>query len=116
MLDEIRNIPKSKLSFQQGCYDFFMGWHTGVTNHERAIANVLKTAANKVNDVVYGAVQDESYRTVLEKVGECLGNFDQRCLTTLFADCALISRLDHCEIAATDYYHDHGHLSAHFRW
>lgn len=27
MIDEIKNLPESKLSFQQGSYDFFMGWH-----------------------------------------------------------------------------------------
>ena len=75
MIDEIRNIPESKLSFQQGSYDFFMGWHTGVTNHERAVANILKTGVNRIIDVVYGVVQDESYRTVLENIGECEGNY-----------------------------------------
>ncbi|KAF4628188.1 hypothetical protein G7Y89_g9964 [Cudoniella acicularis] len=71
MIDEIRNIPESKLSFQQGSYDFFMGWHTGVTNHERTVANILKTGVNRIIDVVYGVVQDESYRTVLENIGDC---------------------------------------------
>lgn len=74
MIDEIRNIPESKLSFQQGSYDFFMGWHTGVTNHERTVATILKTGVNRIIDVVYGVVQDESYRTVLENIGTCEGN------------------------------------------
>lgn len=73
-MDEIRNIPESKLSFQQGSYDFFMGWHTGVTNHERTVANILKIGVNRIIDVVYGVVQNESYRTVLGNIGECEDN------------------------------------------
>lgn len=73
MIDEIKNAPESKLSFQQGSYDFFMGWHTGITNHERAVANILKTGINRLIDVVYAIVQDESLRTVLGNLGPCEG-------------------------------------------
>ena len=76
MIDEIRNMPESKLSFQQGSYDFFMGWHTGITNHERVVANILKTGVNRLIDTVYAIVQDESYRTVLENIGDCPGECD----------------------------------------
>lgn len=116
MIDEIRNIPESKLSFQQGSYDFFMGWHTGVTNHERVVANILKTGVNRIIDVVYGVVQDESYRTVLEKIGECPGDFDNDSLFTLLADLSSVTRLDDCEIAATDCWHDYGYFSTCVRW
>lgn len=45
MIDEIKNAPEYKLIFQQGSYNFFMGWHTGITNHEKAVANILKPAS-----------------------------------------------------------------------
>ena len=116
MIDELRNIPESKLSFQQGSYDFFMGWHTGITNHERVVANLLRTGVSKIIDLVYGVVQDEASRTVLEKIGDCPGNADKRRLTTLLTNCVLMDRLDDGETATTDYWHDHGHLSARFCW
>lgn len=73
MIDEIKNLPESTLSFQQGIYDFFMGWHTGIANHERTTANILKTDVNRLIDVVYAIVQDESLRAVLENIGCCEG-------------------------------------------
>ena len=73
MIDQIKNLPESKLSFQQGSYDFFMGWHTGITNHERTVANILKGGVNKIIDAVYAVVQDESLRTVLDNIGPCEG-------------------------------------------
>ena len=73
MIDEIKALPEAKLSFQQGSYDFFMGWHTGITNHERAVANILKTGVNKLIDTVYAVVQDEASRTVLNQIGPCEG-------------------------------------------
>ena len=50
-----------------------MGWHTGITNHERAVANILKGGVNKIIDAVYAVVQDESLRTVLDNIGPCEG-------------------------------------------
>lgn len=73
MIDQIKNLPESKLSFQQGSYDFFMGWHTGITNHERVVANILKGGVNKIIDAVYAVLQDESLRTVLGNIGSCEG-------------------------------------------
>ena len=73
MIDQIKNLPESKLSFQQGSYDFFMGWHTGITNHERTVANILKGGVNKIIDAVYAVVQDECLRTVLDNIGPCEG-------------------------------------------
>lgn len=73
MIDEIKNAPESKLSFQQGSYDFFMGWHTGITNHERAVANILRISINRLIDVVYTIVQEESLRTVVGNLGPCDG-------------------------------------------
>lgn len=73
MIDEIKNAPESKLSFQQDSYDFFTDWHTGITNHDRAVANILKTSINRLIDVVYAVVQDESLRTVLGNLGPCEG-------------------------------------------
>lgn len=93
MTDEIRNIPESSLSFQKD----------GVTNRGSAVADILKTSGNSIIDVVYGAVQDESYRTVLENIGDCSCNVDHRCFTTLFTNCPRMARLDYCEIATTDY-------------
>lgn len=70
MINEIKKIPEFELSFQQGSYDFFMGWHTGITNHERIVANILETNVNRLIDVVYAIVQDESLlRTVLGNLG-----------------------------------------------
>ena len=73
MIDLIKILPESRLSFQQGSYDFFMGWHTGITNHERAVANILKGGVNTIIDAVYAVVQDESLRTVLQNIGPCEG-------------------------------------------
>ena len=73
MIDQIKNLPESRLSFQQGSYDFFMGWHTGITNHERVVANIFKGGVNRIIDAVYAAVQDESLRTVLGNIGTCEG-------------------------------------------
>ena len=85
MTDEIRNFPESTSSFQKGShdYDFYMGWHTDVKNSGKAAANIRKMSGNSIVDVVYGAVQDESYRTILEKIGDCSGNVDQRCFSSL---------------------------------
>lgn len=82
MIDQIKNLPESKLSFQQGSYDFFMGWHTGITNHERAVANILKGGVDKIIDAVYAVVQDESSRTVLQNIGPCEGM-----LVSMWIDC-----------------------------
>lgn len=71
MIDEVRNIPEPKFSFQQGSYDFFMGWHTGITNHERTVATILKTSIQRLIDVCYAIVQDEGRRTVIDQIGEC---------------------------------------------
>lgn len=116
MNNEIRNLPESKLSSQQGSYCFFMGWRTDATNHKTAIANGLKTSENGIFDIIYGVVQDESYRTVLEKIGDCPGRVDQRYPTMLYANFPRMGRLDHREIATTDYKHDPGYLSTRFRW
>ena len=48
-----------------------MGWHTGITNHERVVANILKSGVNRLIDAVYSIVQDESLRTVIDQIGPC---------------------------------------------
>ena len=50
-----------------------MGWHIGITNHERVVAGILKTGVNRLIDAVYSIVQDESLRTVIENLGDCDG-------------------------------------------
>ena len=73
MIDQIKSQPEAKLSFQQGSYDFFMGVHTGVTNHERAVANILRVGVHRLIDAVYPVVQDEALRTVLTQLGDSKG-------------------------------------------
>ncbi|KAF7513037.1 hypothetical protein GJ744_011303 [Endocarpon pusillum] len=69
MIDEIKNAPESKLSFQQASYDIFVGQHTGVTNHERAVANILRVGVLRLIDAVYPAIQDEALRAILSELG-----------------------------------------------
>lgn len=72
MIDEvILRVPEAKLSFQQGSYDFFASQHTGITNHEKAVAVMLRTGINHIIDTVQGVVEDEASRTVRENIGEC---------------------------------------------
>ena len=106
MTDEIRNIPECPLNFQKG----------DVTKRGSAVAEILKTSGNSIIDVVHGAVQDESYRTILEKIGDCSGNVDQRCFTTLFANRHRMIRMDYCEIATTGYKHIHGCFPPQLYW
>lgn len=73
MIDEIRSIPESILSFQQASYDFFIGWHTGISSHERIVASILRNDVKRLVDVAYEAVQDEAARAVREKIGDCPG-------------------------------------------
>lgn len=73
MIDEIKNVPESMMSFQQASYDFFTGWHTGITNHEITVTNILKTSVNRLIDGVHAIVQDEALRTALGNLGPCEG-------------------------------------------
>ncbi|KAK4867923.1 hypothetical protein LT330_007582 [Penicillium expansum] len=70
-LDVIKNSTDTKLSFQQGSYDFFLGDHTGITGHEKATASLLRGHLGRLLDKVYTVVDDEAIRAIKTQVGEC---------------------------------------------
>ena len=117
MIDQIKNLPESRLSFQQGFYDFFMGWHTGITNHERVVANLFKGGVNKIIDAVYAVVQDESLRTVPGNIGTCKGTGGQRATNKSINPLQtppptnLSTRLDRSCPAAPDCQHGYGDIT-----
>lgn len=67
----IKNSTDTKLSFQQGSYDFFLGDHTGITGHEKATASLLRGHLGRLLDKVYTVVDDEAIRAIKTQVGEC---------------------------------------------
>jgi hypothetical protein len=72
-IEEIKNAPESKLSFQQGSYEFFLGIHTGITGHEQAMAALIRRDVGRLLDRVYSVVENEALNAVMSQIGPCEG-------------------------------------------
>lgn len=72
-MEDIKANPESKLSFQQGSYDFFVGDFTGITGHEKATATLIRRDVGRLLDQVYEIVQDAALTSILEEIGPCEG-------------------------------------------
>ncbi|PLB36094.1 cytochrome P450 [Aspergillus candidus] len=70
-VEDIKANPESKLSFQQGSYDFFVGDFTGITGHEKATATLIRRDVGRLLDQVYEIVQDAALTSILEEIGPC---------------------------------------------
>lgn len=74
-MDEIKNAPENKLSFQQGSFDMLIGEHTGITGHDLEMATLIRRDVGRLLDRVYTIVDDEAVDAMKQEIGPCEGKY-----------------------------------------